>query len=150
MASTLTSSTLTVRISEEINLNGVTKGTTIKREIDSINEVSERIATVLTTGTDVLSLGSAVGPGAFIRSDVKYIRITNLDDTNYIRLALVTDAGGNPAAHIKVPAKDSFVLATGSAAAEADGDAVSFDNITSIKAWANTASVDIDIFVAST
>jgi hypothetical protein len=150
MTSTLKSATLTVRISEEITLNGTVKGSKTKQEISSINEIAERIVTTLTTGTTVLNLGTAAGPGSFIRNNVKYIRITNLDDTNYVRLALITDAGGTPAAHIKIPAQDSFILSTGLAAAEADSDAVTLDNITSIKAWANTASIDLDLFVAST
>jgi hypothetical protein len=147
MATTLSNAKLTVRVIEEITLNGTKRGSTNTREIGSINEVSERIITTLTTGTDLLSLGAAAGAGTFIRSSLKYLRITNLDDSNFVRLALITDGTD---VHVKVPAGDSFMLSSGEAGAAEDSDAVTFDNITSIKAWADTASVDLEIFIAST
>ena len=149
MASTIDNSVLLVRISEELELNGRKFGDIVTKKISGINEVSERIITAATAGTTVLSLGSSNGAGAFVRDNVKYIRITNLDNSNFVRLALITDAGGNPAAHIKLPALDSFILSSGVAATVADGDAVTFDNVTSIVARANTADVDLGIFVAS-
>lgn len=148
MASTVENSTLTVRISEEIELNGSKLGGSNTHKIKGINEVSKRIVTTLTTGTDLITLGAAAGPGAFVRDNVKYIRITNLDSSNYVRLALVTDAGGNPASHIKLTALDSFILTNGLTATSADSSGVTFDNIDSIKAWANSSSVDLEVFVA--
>jgi len=147
MASTLANSILTVRVIEEVTLNGSKRGSTITREIGSINEVSERIITTLTTGTDLLSLGDAAGAGTYVRSSLKYLRITNLDDSNFARLALITDGTD---VHLKLPAGDSFILSTGEAGAAEDSDAVTFDNIASIKSWADTASVDLEIFIAST
>ena len=147
MASTVDSSTLTVRISEEIELNGKKLGNSNIHKITGINETSERIITALTTGTSIVALDDAAAAGTFIRGDVKYIRITNLDDTNFVRLAIITSGTD---VHVKVPALDSFIISTGLAGAVADGAAVTFDNITSIKAWANTASVDLELFVATT
>ena len=147
MASTVSNSTLTVRISEEISLNNKKLGSTNVHKITDINETSERIITALTTGTDLIRLGAAAGAGTFVRGNIKYIRVTNLDDTNYVRLAIITDGTD---VHVKVPALDSFILSTGLAGAAADGEAVTFDNITSIKAWANAASVDLELFVAAT
>lgn len=146
MASTIETSTLVVNISEEIELNGKKSGNTNTHKIKNINEVSERILTALTTGTDIIVLSSATGAGTFINSNVKYVRVTNLDNTNFARLAIITDGTD---VHVKLPALDSFVLSTSSAGAANDSSAVTFDNITSIKAWADTASVDIEVFVAS-
>ena len=146
MATTVKNGILTVRTVEEITVNGSKRGSTIKKEISPINEVAERIVTSLTTGTTLLNLGDAAGAGTVIRSDLKYLRITNLDDTNYVRLALITDGTD---VHIKLPAGESFFLSSGNAGAAEDSDAVSFDNITSIKSWANTASVDVELFIAS-
>ena len=147
MASTVDSSTLTVRISEEIELNGKKLGNSNIHKITGINETSERIVTALITGTSVVAFGAAAAAGTFVRGNVKYVRITNLDDTNFVRLAIITDGTD---VHVKVPALDSFILSAGLAGAAADGDAVTFDNITSIKAWADTASVDVELFVATT
>ena len=147
MASTVDSSTLTVRISEEIELNGKKLGNSNIHKITGINEPSERIVTALTTGTTVVAFGAAAAAGTFVKENVKYVRITNLDDTNFARLAIITDGTD---VHVKVPALDSFILSTALAGAVADGGAVTFDNITSIKAWADTANVDVELFVATT
>ena len=103
----------------------------------------------MTAGTTIFTLGSTAGAGAFIRDNVKYVRITNLDNANFVRLAVITDSDPVTALHIKIPALDSFILSAGSANTVIDSGAVSFNNITEVKAWANTASVDLELFVAS-
>ena len=147
MASTVDSSTLTVRISEEIQLNGKKLGNSNIHKITGINETSERIVTAATDGTTIIGLGAASAAGTFVRGNVKYVRITNLDDTNFVRLAIITDGTD---VHVKVPALDTFILSTGLAGAVADAASITFDNITSIKAYADTAAVDVELFVATT
>ena len=110
MASTVNSSTLTVRISEEVELNGKKLGNINIRKIDGINEVSERIVTALTTGTDILKLDTAAGAGTFIRDDLKYVRLTNLDNQNFVRLAIITDS--DPAVHLHVKVILAFLFQT--------------------------------------
>jgi len=146
MASTIDSSTLTVRISEEIELNGKKLGSSNIHKIISINEVSERIVTALTSGTVILAFDGAAAAGTFVRDNVKYVRITNLDNSNFVRLALKTDGTD---VHIKLPALDSFILSSGLAGAVNDSSAASFDSISDVKAWADTADVDLELFVAS-
>jgi len=146
MVSTVDSSTLIVRVSEEIELNGKKLGNSNTHKIKGINEVSERIVAALTTGTTLLSLAATAAQGTFVRESVGDIRITNLDNTNYVRLALITDGTD---VHIKLPALNSFVLSRGQVGAVNDSNQDAFDNITSIKAWPDTASVDLELFVAS-
>ena len=88
MATTVTASILHTTIKEEILLNGVKHVYETKKGISSINMVSQRIARVPTSLITVLSFGSAVAAGTYVQGDVKYIRITNLDDTNYITLGM--------------------------------------------------------------
>ena len=83
MASTLSNATLTVTLSESLTLNGADHGSTKKIQIGGVNEVSKRIMTVATGGTQVYAGASAAAYGTFVTADVKYVRITNLDDTNY-------------------------------------------------------------------
>ena len=147
MASTVDSSTLTVRISEEIQLNGKKLGNSNIHKITGINETSERIVTATTDGTTVIGMHTAAAAGTFVRSNVKYVRITNLDDTNFVRLAIISSGTD---VHVKVPALDSFILSTGSVFAGEDAASITFDNITSIKAYADTAAVDVELFVATT
>ena len=84
MATTLTNATLTVRVIEDVELNGKKSGNTNIHKITGINEVSDRIVTSLITGTTLMSLGDAAAAGTYVRDNVKYIRITNLDDTNLL------------------------------------------------------------------
>ena len=147
MASTIDSSTLTVRISEETELNGKKLGNSNIHKITGINETSERILTAATDGTTVIGIGDSAAAGTFVRGNLKYVRITNLDDTNFVRLAIISSGTD---VHVKVPALDSFILSTGNVFAGADAASITFDNITSIKAYADTAAVDVELFVATT
>mgnify|MGYP003642522639 FL=1 len=86
MATTLSSATMTVRIVESIKLNGVEQGAINTRFISSINEISKRIFSVPTSEVTVSSFSTAVSTGTFVEGDVRYIRITNKDDTNFVYL----------------------------------------------------------------
>ena len=86
MATTLSSATMTVRIVESIKLNGVEQGAVNTRAISSINEVSKRILSIPTSEVTISSFSTAVSTGTFIEGDVRYIRITNKDDSNFIYL----------------------------------------------------------------
>ena len=86
METTLSSATMTVRVIESIKLNGTEQGAVNTRTISSINEISKRILTVPTSETVVTSFSTAVATGTFIEGDVRYIRITNKDDTNFVYL----------------------------------------------------------------
>ena len=88
-------STLRTTIQEDIILNGVDYSSKITKNFSNIYEIHRRIATCPSGGTTILmsfdpehwspSLGMDT-------EDTKYIRITNLDDTNSIELAF-TDYG---------------------------------------------------------
>ena len=65
MTSTITAATLTVTLTEKIELNGVDHGSTNTLEIGSINEVSKRIVTAPTTETAILSFAAAYGGHGF-------------------------------------------------------------------------------------
>ena len=86
MATTLTAATLTVTLTEAISLNGYDQGSKNTLSISSINEVHKRILTVPTSEIEVLAISTANASGTFIEGDVRYIRITNLDDTNHVTL----------------------------------------------------------------
>ena len=86
MATTLSSATMTVRIVESIKLNGVEQGAVNTRAISSINEVSKRILSIPTSEVTISSFSTAVSTGTFIEGDVRYIRITNKDYTNFVYL----------------------------------------------------------------
>ena len=84
MASTLTAAALTVKITESIELNGKDQGGSNVLTIGSVATVSKRIVDVPTSEVEIVAMSTAVASGTFVEGDVRYIRITNLDDTNHV------------------------------------------------------------------
>ena len=149
MATTLKTASLSVIVKEKIVLNGKDFGNTTTKNISGIKDVSQRIIRVLTStnGTQIYAGGSAVGPGTFISANVEYIRISNLDGSNYVILHL---EGNSHYAQVKLEAGKSFILGTPVGFDNnADIDNFSSETITKIEAKANTANVDVEVFVAS-
>jgi len=162
MATTLTAENLRVVVSESINLNGQQQGSNNTFTIGSISNVVKRIVTATTTEVGLLecvsaltSLGSAMLAGTFKLADVRYIRITNLDDTNFVQL--ICRSAGNHEFAIKLDAGQSWIVPmdnVGGAAAIIDANTsaltVALDDLADITVKADASSVDLEVFVAST
>jgi len=155
MASTITATTATVKITETLNLNNKDRGSSVTASIASIGELVREIKTVGTGGNTVMQFGTK-GAGIMSSSDVKYIRITNLDDTNYVDITCSDHITAGSSGHlftIKLTAGQTFMLAGCAFNAEDDGDAdnmlASGDTIANISAKADTASVDLELFIMS-
>ena len=102
MASTLTASVLTVKITESITLNGSAQGSENTLSIGSIKQVQKRIvscpANSETTVVHFKQVAGAAGgatkfDGALDVQEVKYVRLTNLDNSNSLTLSLQVEAG---------------------------------------------------------
>ena len=150
--------TLTVTHTEDITLNGQQFGGTNIKTFASINEIVKRILTITTTECVIATFSSAVASaGHYVAADVRYIRFTNRDSTNFITLTFRNQ--DNDEVAIKVDAGQSFVLngdnANGMTAvfnATQDADAASdtaFGSLTNIQADANTGSCDLEMIIAS-
>lgn len=139
--------TLTVSITENITLNEKQRGGSQTVEITGVNYVDDRIVKVGTTEQSLLLFGSSEAAGQFADSNVDYVRISNLSGTNFITLRMTA---GDDEYFVKVPAGDSFLLfdTTMDADSAAGVATASLANIDSIKAVADTAAVDVEIFVA--
>ena len=149
---------LTVTHTEDITLNGQQFGGTTIKSFTGINEISKRILTITTTECVINTFSSAVASaGHYTAADVRYIRFTNLDGTNFITLTFRNQ--DNDEVAIKLDAGQSFVLngdnANGMTAifnATQDADAASdtaFGSLTNIQADANTGSCDLEVIIAS-
>ena len=158
MASTITAGTLKVTLTEQIILNGRDQGSKNTLSISSINEISKRIITVTTTESVIATFSSAVASaGHYVNSDVRYIRLTNKDDTNFITLTFRNQ--DNDEVAIKLDAGQSFIWngdnSNGMSAvfnATEDADAASstnFGSLTNIQADAETGTVDLEMVIAS-
>ena len=158
MASTITSATMKVTLAEQIILNGRDQGSKNELSVSGINEISKRIVTITTTESTIATFSAAVASaGHYVAADVRYIRFTNKDDTNFITLTFRNQ--DNDEAAIKLDAGQSFIWngdnANGMTAvlnATEDADAASstnFGSLTNIQADADTASCDLEVFIAS-
>src|SRR5436190_2044715 len=87
MATTISGATLTVLVSEAITLGGQTINGSASLALTSVNKVDKRIVAVPSSGeVTLMLLSTAVAAGQYIAANLKYIRITNRDDTNFIRV----------------------------------------------------------------
>ncbi len=152
MATTVQNSKLTVRIVEEITVNSRKRDAVSKYEIRGINEIAERIVSVPTDTVTILSASSAVGAGTFLSSSLKYIRLTNLDDSNFIRLSFIS--GSTPSANTSdfklEPQRNMIFSNTEFSGYSTSAPFDSFSSFTSLKGTADTSPVDLEIFIAST
>ena len=153
MATTITAATLTVTITEEISLNGQDKGSTNTLSVVSVTEVNQRIVNVPTSEVVVLAMGTAVAAGQFVEGDVRYIRLTNKDDTNHITLIFKSE-NNNECAHL-LDAGHTFIYPGDNSGgvvnthdASASALTVSLDDLVNITALADTAACDLELFVA--
>ena len=154
MATTLTAATLTVTLTEAISLNGYDQGSKNTLSVSSINEVHKRILTVPTSEIEVLAMSTSNASGTFIEGDVRYIRITNLDDTNHVTLTFKNENDDEFA--VKLDKGQSFIYngdLSGGVVDTMDGIdgtglTVSLGDLVNITALADTAACDLEVFVA--
>ena len=149
---------LTVTHTEDITLNGQQFGATTIKSFSGINEISKRILTITTTECVIGTFSAAVASaGHFTAADVRYIRFTNLDTTNFVTLTFRNQ--DNDEFAVKLDAGQSFVLngdndngMTAIFNATQDADAASdtaFGSLTNIQADANSGSCNLEMIVAS-
>ena len=157
MASTLTSGTMTVTLVESLTLNGKDQGSVNKLSISGINSISKTIVTTTTDKLEYLAFGTGVGKGTFNEANVRYMRFTNKDDTNFIVLFFTNESSDEVG--IKLDAGQSYIWNADNSGGLVDnmdansGGAASsgqLADITKVQIQADTASCDVEMFVAST
>lgn len=139
--------TLTVTITEAVTLNGASRGST-NTHTESITQIDHRIVTCLHSAEQTVVLfDSAVAAGTIKDATLDYLRLTNLDNTNFVNVRV---RGNNEEYFVKLEAGDSFILNNSVMDANASGGAsVSLANIDSIGIQADTASCDVEIFAGA-
>ena len=157
------SATLITKISEKITLNGNKYDNEVEKRISGISDIFKRIVTCpANSETTVAMFHSSVADGTLSPldiDDVKYIRFTNLDDSNSITLSLQSDVGeddtaADSSASLLVEAGKSFIMGVPN-----DGIGISDTNanlvtdlvdLESLVVFTGSNAVDIEIFIAST
>jgi hypothetical protein len=114
--------TLTTTIQETVSLNGSLRGSTIAVTTAGINDVFERIVTCtasVVTTVAVFDTLPSTSAGAINVAKTKYVRITNLETTVDIELAVVTTASNY---QVILTAGQSHILCQGADLALAEAD----------------------------
>ncbi len=147
---------MTVTITERLVLNGRDQGSTNTLSIASVSEISKRIVTATTDKLELLAFGTAIGKGSYVKSDVRYMRFTNLDDTNHLNLFFTNESNDEFA--IKLDKGQSFIYNCDTAGGTVDtmdannaGAASSgqLADLVKISVQTDTASCDLEYIVAS-
>lgn len=155
MATTVKAATLTVKITETVTLNGVAIDASNTLTIASVVEVDHRLVEVPTAEIVILKF-AVTNPdaGSFDEADVRYIRITNLDDTNFVQLTF-RDENSTEFAVKLAPGRSFIYGSSGGGVVDtmiAAGAALTvpstFADLVDITAIANTAAVDLELYVA--
>ena len=158
MATTVIAGTLTVSVSERIRISGKEMGASHTINFSSIAEISKRILTITTAESIISTFSSAVASaGHYTAANVRYMRFTNKDDTNFITLTFRNQ--DNDEVAIKLDAGQSFIWNADNSGgmvdvfnATQDADAAAdtaLGDLTNVQADANTASCDLEMFIAS-
>ncbi len=145
---------LTVTINESVTINGALRGSSNAITVTGITDTFERVVTCPHSNTTTIATfnsnvyGSA---GALDLENCKYIRVTNLSDTEVMDLAIVTE---NTNYQVVMTAGTSHLLCQADTAAIAEADTTpnfpTLEDITSIQVRPrSTDDVDVEIFVAS-
>ena len=161
---------LKVTIREELTLNDYDHGSRNSLTISGIDEVFRRIVTCPANNETTVarfrsSVGNVSGTATFDSAldvqDVKYVRLTNLDSSNSLKLSLQIevgedDTGADTSATVLVEAGKSFMMgsphdgigavASGSFNANLVTDLVDVDSLV-VQPGSN--SVDVEVYVAS-
>ncbi len=143
---------LTVTITESVSLEGETRGSTNTLTIGSVIHTMERIVTCTASQTTTIAVFNSTvhgAAGAIDVEDTKYIRVTNLDSTNALELAIV---GAATLYQVALKAGESHILGSpdGLMLAEAD-TSPSFGtmaDIGSIQVNPGSNAIKVELFVA--
>tara|TARA_B100000287_G_C20343179_1_gene666667 strand:- start:46 stop:546 length:501 start_codon:yes stop_codon:yes gene_type:complete len=163
MATKVTVGKLQVSVTESVTVNGVEHTYNSVRSVAGINNVAHRIVRTDASGTELTllsfhasaSAGHLSGAGGqFIDGQAKYIRITNLDDTNLLRLVVRSTS---KCASFQLAAGETIVFNNGKVEGRADTtiSQIAYTDIDAIgvigknAADSANAAVDVEYFVAA-
>ena len=142
MASTLTSATMTVSVTESITLNGKNQGGTTTKSIASVANILKRqIACPSTAEITLYTTADSLVAGSQFDSDlIKYARITNLDNANEVDIIITSSSADEACKTLK--AGETFLLWGHDQTMLADEDAL--DGAQLKVAVAATAALTVD------
>tara|TARA_R110000796_G_scaffold124079_1_gene238492 strand:+ start:1358 stop:1807 length:450 start_codon:yes stop_codon:yes gene_type:complete len=143
---------LTTTVSETLLINNSLRGSTLSVTTTGINDVFERIVTCtasVVTTIAVFDTLPSTSPGAIDVDRTKYVRITNLDPSVVVELAVVTTATNY---QVTLRAGASHILYSGDVVALGEADTTpsfgTMENLTSLQIKPTTAvTARVEVFV---
>ena len=143
---------LITTLSESVTLNGSVRGSTNTVTTNNVVDVMERIVTCVQSQVTTIATFAAApytSPGAIDVDRTKYIRVTNLSDTEVVDIAIVTT---NTNYQVVLTAGTSHILCQADTAAEGETDTSpafgTLENITSIQIKPRgSADAQVELFV---
>jgi len=149
MATTLTAATLTVSVTEEITLNGTAYDQTVTETFASVAKFDKRIISIpASTSSTLYTFASSPANLQFDSDELKYLRITNLDDTSQV---ILTTSGASTAGAQAINPGGSYTLmgngVNGAASKAAITSVVVLDTI--FIRNGSGAAIDIEIVIAT-
>lgn len=147
--------TLTVTVSEDITLNGKSRGSEVVQNVTSITEVYHRIMNVTqNVSHTLLELSTTAGATEGqkpLNTSLQYLRITNLDTSNSIVVEVI-DTSSEEYGVLLGPG-ESYILNNSKIDANATGDSsvgasTDMTDIDKIAATGNGGACDVEVFAA--
>mgnify|MGYP003137248013 FL=1 len=147
--------TLTTTITETLSIEGQRYDSQRIKSVDNITQVLKTVVTVNETESVLLTFADdAVGVGTVDRSSVAYLRITNLDLTDYVTLAFKDGTASVYA--VRVDAGSSFIVPISNTtnekplmfATDDNANVGSMVEIDTITADSSSGSIEMEVMMA--
>jgi hypothetical protein len=139
--------TFTSQIFEILTLNGDNVGSSVTQTINNINYVDNRILSVPTGSiTTIFSMDAVPGAGTFVTSSIKYVRVSNISNTN-VPIKLIVSSSTEAMSYL-IATGSSYMLSTSKMTGSESG--LSFSDIKSVKVSPSGSSGSIEYYIATT
>ena len=133
----------TLKITEQLTLNGDDVGSSITQTINNVNYIDNRILSVPTGSvTTIFSMDSVPGAGTFVTSSFQYGRITNNSTVVPIKLIV---SSSTEAMSFLIATGSSFLLSTSKITGSTSG--LLFSDIKSVKLEPSSSAASIEYYI---
>ena len=152
MGSTVAKTIFHSTTTETIDINGVKQQAIRKLAENHVTDYSHRILTAAANQVStVLTFGASNAGGQVSADNVSYVRVSNLDDTDSVRLVINMTDPANGSFHIELPPLKSHMVCTKSAVIVPNGqNFAAYGTVSNIQiATPATSPIDIELFLVS-
>ena len=133
----------TLKIIEQLTLNGDDVGSSVTQTINNINYIDNRILSIPSGSvTTIFSMDSVPGAGTFVTSSFQYGRITNNSTVVPIKLIV---SSSTEAMSFLIATGSSFLLSTSKITGSTTG--LSFSDIKSVKIEPSGSAASIEYYI---